>query len=132
MHFQLFELYKDKIPIWVSWEMRQKYKRVSGFLKPSHLLTLLLGSGQYKSPQLPLGELPPPSCPYMPCRVGECFSALGFSEQGELMPRGFQVRLTCLCIPVPPCGHQGTFSVHTHSLSMHLLQWGYCGDQMNE
>lgn len=31
MHFQLFELYKDKIPIWVSWEMRQKYKGASGF-----------------------------------------------------------------------------------------------------
>lgn len=50
MHFQLFGLYKDKIPIWVSWEMSQKYKQASGFLKPSYLLILLLGSDQYISP----------------------------------------------------------------------------------
>lgn len=46
MHFQLFGLYKDKISIWVSWEMSQKYKQASGFLKPSYLLILLLGSDQ--------------------------------------------------------------------------------------
>lgn len=68
MHFQLFGLYKDKIPIWVSWEMSQKYKQASGFLKPSYLLILLLGSDQYISSLLPLGKHPPPACPYMPSR----------------------------------------------------------------